>query len=369
MHFILDMFRTISTSYFSAFVLLAVMVFAQIYSAQLPALGPWLMAVLLCQLLLGFFTHTSKHVFLQILVFLPLLVLKTDLPEFSKLYGFITVFVPVNFMVLVLLQESEFKSSKSFYLLAVLAAEAFLIEQFSASTFQLPADIHTIALCSCVLCALVLLIFISNNAGIQNSGTFYAFLCLSLGLFNIAKNPYAAFYFLAAMLILLGTFLYEHISAYFTDPVTQALSKNSYKKDFSKKDLLKYSLAVFCLDDYAKLVKIFNQKITNRILQMLIEKVRTLEPEVPLYRYSADEFILIFYTTSATECYEHMEALRRLIAGTEFVIEKNHPVKITISAGVSEKKRSDANADAVLLRTRETLRKTYKFTQNMTSKA
>ena len=44
-------------------------------------------------------------------------------------------------------------------------------------------------------------------------------------------------------------------------------------------------------------------------------------------------------------------------------------VKITISAGVSEKKRSDADYDAVLTRTRDAVQRTYKFTQNMTTMA
>ena len=88
-----------------------------------------------------------------------------------------------------------------------------------------------------------------------------------------------------------------------------------------------------------------------------------------IYRYSEDEFILIFKNEDKKQCFEYLEEIRRSIAGSEFVLNSKRIVKITVSAGVSEKKRSDADADTVLMRTREAVQRTYKFTQNMTSKA
>ena len=50
-------------------------------------------------------------------------------------------------------------------------------------------------------------------------------------------------------------------------------------------------------------------------------------------------------------------------------IRRKKPIKLTVSCAVSEKKRSDANSVEVLVRAHKALQKTYKFTQNVTSKA
>jgi diguanylate cyclase (GGDEF)-like protein len=88
-----------------------------------------------------------------------------------------------------------------------------------------------------------------------------------------------------------------------------------------------------------------------------------------IYRYNEDEFVLIFYNEDKKKSFEYLENIRRSIASSEFVINSKQSVRMTISSGVSEKKRSDADADAVLLRAREAFQKTYKFTQNVTSMA
>ena len=102
---------------------------------------------------------------------------------------------------------------------------------------------------------------------------------------------------------------------------------------------------------------------------MIIKKIQELDTGAVLYRYHDDEFILVFKNEDKKQSYEYLETIRRAVAGAEFVLDRRQVVKVTISAGVSEKKRSDANVDVVLERTREVLQKAYKFTQNITSKA
>ena len=107
----------------------------------------------------------------------------------------------------------------------------------------------------------------------------------------------------------------------------------------------------------------------HKLLIMIINKIRELDTGALIYRYNSDEFILVFKNEDKKQSYEYLENIRRAVAGAEFVLDRRQIVKVTISAGVSEKKRSDADADVVLERTREVLQKAYKFTQNITSKA
>ena len=103
---------------------------------------------------------------------------------------------------------------------------------------------------------------------------------------------------------------------------------------------------------------------------MLANRLSELEPDNPLYRYSTDEFLLIFKNDNLKQSFEKLDKIRREIATSEFMFSpKQKGIKLTISGCVSEKKRSDSNATEVLLRARKTLQKTYEFTQNLISKA
>ena len=162
--------------------------------------------------------------------------------------------------------------------------------------------------------------------------------------------------------------VYADVYCYFKDRLTGLYSLNTYLRH-SKNFPLKYSLGVICIDDYLKLLKVFGVRQTNLLIKMLVSKIKDVSMGADIYRYNDDEFILIFKNEDKKQCIEYLETIRRNIAGSEFVLNSKRVVKITISAGVSEKKRSDADVEPVLMRTREAVQRTYKFTQNMTSKA
>ena len=113
----------------------------------------------------------------------------------------------------------------------------------------------------------------------------------------------------------------------------------------------------------------FGARNVDVLTKLVMKKITQLSQDAEIYRYNDDEFILIFKNVDKKQCFEYLEDIRRSIAASEFVLKSKQVVKITISAGVSEKKRSDADVEPVLMRTREAVQRTYKFTQNMTSKA
>lgn len=216
---------------------------------------------------------------------------------------------------------------------------------------------------------LFLMFLAGRDGNIKNTGIFFAFIGLCLALANMDSSAALCLFCCAAAAILFIASVQNYIYTFIRDDLTGVYSRRMYAVHSHKSFPLKFSIGVVCLDDYAKLVRVFGQKKVNKLLIMIINKIRELDTGALIYRYNSDEFILVFKNEDKKQSYEYLENIRRAVAGAEFVLDRRQIVKVTISAGVSEKKRSDADADVVLERTREVLQKAYKFTQNITSKA
>ena len=89
-----------------------------------------------------------------------------------------------------------------------------------------------------------------------------------------------------------------------------------------------------------------------------------------LFRCTPDEFVIIFPQAEKGTSYNRLDEIRRQIAASEFILPRiKKPVKLTVSCSIADKKRSDSNVSDVFIRAHRALQKTYKFTQNITSKA
>ena len=174
------------------------------------------------------------------------------------------------------------------------------------------------------------------------------------------------FSLLGAMLITLLSNVFSALYTYFRDPVTGLYSLNSFQRHELKFFPPKYTVAFFYIDNYQKLLNVFKQKQTDLLVKMVIKRALSLDLTPYIYRLRADQFCLIFFDTDVKQTYELIENMRRLIAGTEFVLLNKKALKLTITPAVSEKRRSDADAFAVLSRMYENFRQRYTFTQNMT---
>lgn len=284
-------------------------------------------------------------------------------------YKLLGLLVLLNWFLYCVFDFCKFDAKFDFYLLCFLLIEGYAVENFS--TFNVSNHtlfLQLIGLLGWIVYLLIYMIYVSSSLNVKIYGTFFAFLSLSLGFFYSESSLAVSLYFSLAVLILLVSVIYIDIYGYFRDTLTGLYSLNTYLRH-SKNFPLKYSLGVICIDDYVKLLKVFGTRQTNLLVKMLVIKIKEASMGADIYRYNDDEFILIFKNEDKKQCFEYLENIRRNIAGSEFVLSAKRVVKLTISAGVSEKKRSDADVEPVLMRTREAVQRTYKFTQNMTSKA
>ncbi len=331
-------------------------------------------AILMCLALLFYFIKNSKESVLVLFVFFSYTLMNVlkkynGIDFFNVDYCFLSMLIPFNWLLYLMSDFFKLPKQYDFYFLCIILIEAMIIENktlLGISEFSMLVKFAI--LCVWGVSILAYMVYISIFPSMKQYGLFFVYLSLGLSLINYDSVFAVSIYYSFSLLIVLVSMIYTVVYAYFRDTVTGVYGINTYLRQ-SKEFPLKYSLGVICIDDYAKLLKVFGRRQLNLLLKMLIGKVKESSMGAEIYRYNEDEFVLIFYNEDKKKSFEYLENIRRSIASSEFVINSKQSVRMTISSGVSEKKRSDADADAVLLRAREAFQKTYKFTQNVTSMA
>lgn len=277
--------------------------------------------------------------------------------------------LPANFLFLSYSNPCKLFCRRNFVYLCIMLLQAMILERVAAIGFlsALPE------VCPFVVAALwfgaILMLFITvvHQGGMGKSAMVYAMLVLFLALMPVERGKMPVLYFLTAVLILFSNTFFEYVYGQFRDVLTGVCSKKCYLWHSKKSFPLKYSLGVIFIDNYEKLLQAFGKSNIDKLTWMIVEKIKQLQDRALIYRIDEDEFILIFGNEDKKKSFEYLETVRRSVAGSVFELNSRDKIKVTISAGVSEKKRSDIDASAVLTRTREAVQKAYKFTQNMTS--
>ena len=285
-------------------------------------------------------------------------------------------FAPLNLCLFYFLPHQKLFHKSSFWLLLLILTEIALGEYLTQKglfiTFNSQVDgINLNSLSVLLFLGFLTAAFFkcSLSGYIDDTALFFSAINIFAGFYYSANSTALSIFFAAASLTAVLGIIKDIRYALEHDFLTGLSSRRTYLKESSKFPL-KYSLAVICLDNYPHLYKAFGRIRSQNLIKMLAYRLAELEPDNPLYRYSTDEFLLIFKNDTLKQSFEKLDKIRREIAASEFMFsQKQKGIKITISGCVSEKKRSDSNSTEVLLRARKTLQKTYEFTQNLISKA
>ncbi|MBO7556625.1 MAG: diguanylate cyclase [Alphaproteobacteria bacterium] len=209
----------------------------------------------------------------------------------------------------------------------------------------------------------------SMHNNIVNTGMAYSIVCISLGFYLSQQPSGLAIFFTTSSIILFISIVHHLFFIIRKDTATGLDNAHSFSIK-TKKLPLKYGFGIICIDDYKHLLQAFSKTEVNDIMMMISKKICSLEPEASIYRCTPDEFIIIFLNAEKGTSYNKVDEIRRQIAASEFIINRiKKPLKITVSCCVADKKRSDSDVNSVFIRTHRVLQKTYKFTQNITSKA
>ncbi len=218
------------------------------------------------------------------------------------------------------------------------------------------------------VCLIILFVYHICKGRILSAAVFFSAVSVFMGIY-LSDDLFAfSLFFTAAVLtVLLASAYYIYYTNYRDEELNTANYK-SYYSDAEKKYPLKYSIALMYIDEYERLLRRFGAHKTVLLKKMFLNCIKKANAEVLVYNYKDDAFILAFMNANAAESFEQAEDIRRSIAKSIFVFNENNHLQLTVSQCISEKKRSDADAAAVLARAEENLQKVCKFTRNITVK-
>ena len=287
----------------------------------------------------------------------------------------IFVLLPLNLLIFSQAPNYKLLSKISLYMLIFIFIEYSIIEKLLINS---NLNISLLDSSSYFLSLSFILFIILNIVSLTQAiiqGTlisyaiFFSNLSIFIGIFYYGSaTALALFFSLSVFLIFTSLCIDIYINTY-QDTLTTLMTRKAFVNQSSKFPL-KYTIGLVSIDDYDKLAYMFGKKRRNEIVKLIAQKLKSVEPDELLYRYSPDQFIIIFKNEIKKDAYKRMENIRRQIAASSFELSgQKKTTKITISGCVSEKKRSDANAIEVLVRANKTLQKALTFSHNLTSQA
>ena len=286
-------------------------------------------------------------------------------------------FLPLNLTIFYFLPGGKLLRKENVWLLLSVFAQFAVAEKLSAAGLA-PAwnfddtpssGLNSLSLIFFALMLCAFFIRASISGSIVDTALFFAGFEIFLGFYYSLLPSALTIFFAAAMLSIAVAVVQDIYYSTYRDVLTGLAGRNAFIIN-AKNFPLKYSVGIVCIDDYEKLGQVFGRMGQNALTKMIAARITETEFENQVYRYTPDEFVIIFKKEDKNEGFDRLEKIRRAVASAEFMLgRRKKPIKLTVSCAVSEKKRSDANSVEVLVRAHKALQKTYKFTQNVTSKA
>ena len=294
----------------------------------------------------------------------------------SPFYISLCSLVPFNLLFFYFIHPKNFLSKSNISFLLGILIQFSIAELLGKNQIALGINLQFMTSSVNIISAIGFTILITatfinavRSGSIMDFNLFFAFLCIFLSVYYSDTASGLSVFSLASVLCLISAFTQKIYSETYKDPITELNSRNSYIID-TKKFPLKYSIGIIIIDDYDKLGNNFGKRIRNTLTKLICKQILTFEKEENIYRYNPDEFIIVFRDADKKEGFQRLEDIRRSVASAQFQYShKRKPLKLTISACISEKKRSDSSSYEVLQRADKALQKTRLFSHNVTSQA
>ena len=220
-----------------------------------------------------------------------------------------------------------------------------------------------------LICIFSLLVNYISKGRILIVKTLFSSIALMLAFFFSNNLQAYSLFFLAAVLIECFVSIYYVFYTKYKDEALGLANCNLFFKDSEKKYPPKYSIALLYIDEYERIKKRFGSQKTLLLKKMFLKRIAKLNPGIKIYNYQEDALILVFMNINMSECFVRAENIRRMIATSIFIFNESNHLQLTVSQCVSEKKRSDIDAEVVLQRAEASLQKACKFTRNITVKS
>ncbi len=293
----------------------------------------------------------------------------------SAAYISLSTLMPLNLLILYFLPAKNFFNKINIWILLAIFAQYSLAELLARHNIALgisaysPDTLNFISLAAFVILLLATLYNSVISGSIADYNYFFTALSVCLAFYYSDSSSGLSVFCFCAVLISLSALAQIIYNETYKDTLTGLDSRNYYIIH-SKNLPFKYCVGVISIDDYDKLGINFGRRIQNILTKLIAEQIVNLEKDENIYRYDDDKFVIVYKNLDKNESFERLEIIRRAVASAQFEFSSRHkPIKLTVSAGVSEKKRSDANSFEVLTRADKAMQKIRAFSHNVTSKA
>lgn len=376
-------FSTIKNSFLPAlFLLLGLLMFyaENPYEGGLPLFFHYLfMAVTIITFALLCIANRAKPLFSLLVGFVSYLIINFLKHEYGENFIFSFEFqclcfvLPLNLTLLYFLPQAKLNTIRNTYLLLFLLFQACLLQHFGSFIKLIPyVDINFEAMpllaCAEWVAMLVVLMISSSFKNTHiNTGLFYAYIALTLGvLYSVTPSGLTTFFSSYAVILLCASVLSLY-HRYHYDYLEHVFSLTSYFEHARTRFAYKYTVALFSIDNRDKLKQAIGENNVRKLEQMMVNSILKMPYDLSLYRYNESELLMVFQNEKAKHAKEFADNIRHNIASSEFITADGKSRKITISACISEKTHKVLDPDKVAERAHDYLQKSHHFNCNITT--
>ncbi len=135
---------------------------------------------------------------------------------------------------------------------------------------------------------------------------------------NVAPGESAFYFSTAALVLVLGLIDTSYVLAYH-DELTGIPARRAFNQAAAELQEC-YTIAIVDVDNFKKLNDTFGHEIGDQVLRMVAAKMSRVGGGGRSYRCGGEEFAIVFSDRSLPEALPHIEAVRRTIEQTRFII-------------------------------------------------
>ena len=230
----------------------------------------------------------------------------------------------------------------------------------------MPFDsLSTAGLSAFFLAAVFLLVRYLYTQDVMKGGFLGALAATFLAFTAKDPEPALTLYFFAAGMILIVASVESSFSLAYTDELTGLPGRRSLNQTLTNLGKA-YAIGMVDVDHFKRFNDRYGHKTGDQVLKMVAAKLQAVAGGGRSFRYGGEEFSVIFSGKTLAEAVTHLEAYRKAIASTPFVVrgkgrrtgsarhrgKSGAPVqkkaKITVSIGVAAPGKKLTRPDQVL---------------------
>ncbi|UCH75534.1 MAG: GGDEF domain-containing protein [Rhodospirillales bacterium] len=216
------------------------------------------------------------------------------------------------------------------------------------------------------------------------SGALGALVAVALALHFADSGPTAPLFFSTAATTLLIAAIQDGYRLAFHDELTGLPGRRALMHETMKLGP-RYAIAMLDVDHFKKFNDTYGHDVGDQVLRMVASRMEGVGGGGKPFRYGGEEFTVVFSGKSSEEAVQHLDALRRNIKESGFIIrakgrkkksaanrsksgpKNNKKVTVTISIGVAERSETNGSPDAVIRAADQALYRAKKDGRNRVS--